>query len=140
MRKKLFIGIDPGVSTGFAVCDPAEKSLVLSTILLHEGFEEVKRLNESHDLVVVIEDPNLWTYFKGTKNAKARLQGAGSVKRDYSAWRDFLTSLKIPFKAVQPNKTRNAWADDPALFRKLTGYAKKSSKHARVAALLVWRK
>lgn len=140
MAKKLYIGIDPGVSTGFAVYDPADKALVLSTVLLHEGFDEVKRLKETHDLEVVIEDPNLWTYFKGTKNAKARLQGAGSVKRDYSAWRDFLKSLNIPFKSVQPNKTRNAWADDSGLFQKITGYKKKSSKHARVAALLVWRK
>jgi hypothetical protein len=138
-RSKLLIGIDPGVNTGFAAYDPIHKTLDLQTFQLHRAFIEVTRLMELHDLEVVIEDPNLWTHFQNSKNAKAKLQGAGSVKRDFSAWRDFLNDWKIPFTAVRPDKTRNSYADDETLFTKITGYTKRCSKHARVAALLVYK-
>jgi hypothetical protein len=140
MRRKLFIGIDPGVNTGFAIYDPADKSLQLFTFAIHEAFAKVTELMGDNHLQVVIENPSLWTYFKDTKKAKARLQGAGSVKRDFSAWTAFLIDNKIPFRSVRPDKTRNAYAEDAALFGKITGYQKRSSGHARVAAMLVYKK
>lgn len=140
MRKKLFIGLDPGVSTGFAIYDPSDKSLQLFTFALHEAFAKVTELKGDNDVQVVIENPNLWTYFKDKTKAKARLQGAGSVKRDYSAWKAFLEDNKIPYRSVRPDKTRNAYALDASLFGKITGYQKRSSGHARVAGMLVWRK
>jgi hypothetical protein len=140
MRKKLFIGIDPGVSTGFAIYDPEKKELQLFTYKIHEAFDSVAKMAPFIDLHVTIEDPNQWTHFKSYQEAKKKLQGAGSVKRDFSAWRDFLTDWNIPFTAVRPDKQRNAYATNEALFKKITGYPKRSSGHARVAAMLVWRK
>ena len=140
MAKKLFIGIDPGVNTGFALFDPEKKTLTLRTLKLHEGFREVENLYKFFDLHVTIEDPNQWTHFRSYKEAKAKLQGAGSVKRDFSAWRDFLNDWEIPFTAVRPDKQRNLYATNEGLFKKITGYEKRSSGHARVAAMLVWRK
>lgn len=138
--KKLFIGVDPGVSTGFAVYDPEKKSLVLRTLKLHEAWREVENLFKFFDLHVTIEDPNQWTHFRSYAEAKKKLQGAGSVKRDFSAWRDFLNDWDIPYTAVRPDKQRNAYATNEDLFKKITGYEKRSSGHARVAAMLIWRK
>lgn len=139
MSKKLLIGIDPGRNTGFATFNPEERKLDLYTLKLHDAFFQIDKLHDCFDLEVAIENPNLWTHFKDNKAAKAKLQGAGSVKRDYSAWADFLDDYKIPYRAVRPDKTRNGYAVDAALFAKITGYTKKSSEHARVAALLVWK-
>jgi hypothetical protein len=139
MSKKLLIGIDPGRKTGLAVYDPEKKSLLLDTLKLHEAFRQVSKLRDLYDVEVVIENPNLWTHFHNVKNAKAKLQGAGSVKRDYSAWTDFLEDYGIPYRAVRPDKTRNGYAYDRELFTKITGYTKKCSEHARVAAMLVWK-
>jgi hypothetical protein len=138
MRKKLYIGIDPGRKTGIAVYDPEKKSLLLDTLKLHEAFRQVSKLRDIWDIEVVIENPNLWTHFQNTKNAKAKLQGAGSVKRDYSAWTDFLDDYGIPYRGVRPDKTRNLYAGQVEMFAKITGYTKRSSEHARVAGLLVW--
>jgi len=139
MRKKLLIGIDPGKHTGIAIYDLERKSLLLDTLKLHEAFRQMIQLNQVWDLEVVIENPNLWTHFQNSKDARAKLQGAGSVKRDYSAWIEFLDDYGIPYKGVRPDKTRNAYAKQHALFIKMTGYTKRCSEHARVAALLVWR-
>jgi hypothetical protein len=140
MSKKLLIGIDPGVNTGIATYDPEKKSLLLDTLKLHEAFRQLIQLNQFWDLEVVIENPNLWTHFQNSKDAKAKLQGAGSVKRDYSAWVEFLTDYGIPFNGVRPDKSRNAYAKQNALFQKITGYTKRCSEHARVAAMLVYKR
>ena len=140
MAKKLLIGIDPGTHTGIATYDPEKKVLLLDTLKLHEAFRQMRQLNQFWDLEVIIENPNLWTHFQNRKDARAKLQGAGSVKRDYSAWVEFLQDYKIPFTGIRPDKTRNLYAKDQSFFKKLTGYTKRCSEHARVAALLVWRK
>jgi hypothetical protein len=139
MSKKLIIGIDPGRKTGIAVYTPETKSLILGTYKLHQAFDQVKKLNQHFNIEVVIENPNLWTHFQNVKNARAKMQGAGSVKRDYSAWTDFLDDYKITYKAVRPDKTRNGYAYDVELFKKITGYTERCSEHARVAALLVYK-
>lgn len=141
LSKKILIGIDPGVNTGIAVLNPATKALTLRTLRIHEAFDQIDQLLACKFVIeVTIEDPNLWTHFNPRdKSAKARMQGAGSVKRDFSAWRDFLEDRGIPFTTRRPDKTRNAWAKDVRLFKQITGFDKECSEHARVAAMLVWR-
>jgi hypothetical protein len=133
---KLFVGIDPGVNTGLAVWDKEGKKLDLKTVKLHQGFDIVRSL-KANIKSVVIENPNLWNYFTDSKAARARLQGAGSVKRDFKAWQDFLADEGIPFHAVRPDKRRNALATNKDHFQRITGYTGKSSEHARVAAMLI---
>jgi hypothetical protein len=139
MNPRILIGIDPGKHTGLAFFDPDKKTLTLSTVKIHQAFEEVLKMQQFVDIEVTIEDPNLWTHFKNTVEAKAKLQGAGSIKRDYSAWVDFLEDKKIPFKSVRPDKTRNKMAKRAVLFKRVTNYKLRCSEHARVAAMLVWR-
>jgi hypothetical protein len=134
--KKIYVGIDPGVHTGLAIWNKGEKKLELKTVKLHQAFDLVRQHKASiHTLV--IENPNLWNYFTDHKTARARLQGAGSVKRDFKAWQDFLADEQIPFCAVRPDKKRNALATNKDHFTRITGYTGKSSEHARVAAMLI---
>lgn len=137
MTKSIYIGIDPGVNTGFAVLNKGTGSLALYTLMLHEGFDLARSL-KNEIKYVVIEDPNLWTHFHNSKNAKEKMQGAGSIKRDYKAWVDFLTSEGIEFKSVRPDKTRNKLAKDKNKFKQITGYNHRSTEHARVAGMLVF--
>lgn len=134
--KKLFIGIDPGVHTGFAIWNKSEKKLELKTIKLHQGFDLIRTLKADIS-TVVIENPNLWNYFTDHKAARARLQGAGSVKRDFKAWQEFFADEGIPFIAVRPDKKRNQLAENKDHFARITGFKGQSSGHARVAAMLI---
>ncbi len=136
---RIIIGIDPGVKTGIALFDPELHKLTLLTMKIHQAFDEIARMNNAFPIEVVIENPNLWTHFSKSKNAHKRLQGAGSIKRDYSAWVDFLNAHKILFRSVRPDKQRNALAVDKETFKRITDYQDRSSEHARCAALLVWR-
>jgi hypothetical protein len=136
----LLIGIDPGRNTGFAVFNPANRALILRTVKLHKGFEHVHSLLNFFLVEVEIEDPNLWTRFaKNDTKVMARIKGVGSVMRDFSAWVDFFEEYNIPFRKRRPDKTRNSYAYDEKLFRKITGYTARCSEHARVAAMLVYK-
>lgn len=137
--RKIKIGIDPGVNTGFAVFDLVTKELELYTFKIHEAFDKIREL-KSNIVSVVVENPNLWTHFGNSKDAAAKKQGAGSVKRDYSAWSDFLESEKIEFLGLRPDKNRNAYAYNKDLFFRTTNYTKRCSEHARVAAMLVFNR
>jgi hypothetical protein len=138
MKKTIFIGIDPGQSNGFAL-KKGEK-YILETFKLFELFEEFDRLQPFYnEILVYIENPNLWTYFKSSPNASDRLQGAGNVKGTYSHIEAYLKDRKIDYVGLRPDKTRNSYgeAKNRELFNKLTGYTGMCSTHARDAAMLV---
>lgn len=86
MKKPTYkIGIDPGTNTGIAVWCNEEKELVaINTMKIHEAILAVLQLRQSFELEMVIEDPNTWVQFRQNNQAKARAQGAGSVKRDFA--------------------------------------------------------
>ena len=133
-KPTIYIGIDPGVNTGLAYWCKADKNLQLETKSLHRAFEWVKNFSLSGDCLVRIEDARLRKYFGNS--GREKLQGAGSIKRDCKAWEDFLTDMNIKFELVSPKqKGAKVTAD---YFKKLTGYNKKSSQHARDAGLLVF--
>lgn len=136
---KISIGIDPGKNTGFAVFCHTEKRLIeCRTLLIHEALEIVRHIAEYDEHTeVVIEDPFTWVPFRRQKADNSRLQGAGSVKRDFTIWKDFCESNKIQYRTV---KLQSAKKKLPAKqFFQLTGWSEKSSVHARDAAMLVFR-
>ena len=139
-NKKIFIGIDPGQSNGFAI--RAYGALQLYTLKLYELFEKIEDVLELHSvdqIQVFIENPNLWTNFKNSPDAASRLQGAGSVKGTYAHIAEYLTDRNIDFVGCRPDKTRNSYgaAKNIEVFQELTGYTKRCSEHARVAAMLI---
>ena len=139
----IYIGIDPGTHTGVAFWDGSKQELIeLATIPIHQALEKVRRFYNDNkglfDICVVFEDARQRTWFGKDKNTSAKLQGAGSIKRDCSIWEDFLTDYGIPFRAVPPQKGCTKW--DDKYFKRVTGWKGKTSNHSRDAAILVFGK
>lgn len=137
----LYIGIDTGRATGFAVWESECREFdAIATLPIHEALDRVRRLHKAYgdDLVVVFEDARQRKWLPREKNAsqyRGRLQGAGSVKRDATIWEDFCQDLGIRYEAKAPTKGATKWSAET--FRKVTGWEQRTSNHARDAALLV---
>ena len=136
----IYIGIDPGSHTGVAVWDTWRgEFLSLETLPIHRALQEVFKWSQRPvKIQVVFEDARQRTWFGKDKNTSAKLQGAGSIKRDCSIWEDFLTDYEIPFRAVPPQKGCTKW--DDKYFKMVTGWKGKTSNHSRDAAILVFGK
>ena len=132
----IYIGIDVGTHTGFAVWDSGERKLLsLDTLLIHQAMEQVLHwyYKCDGDIMVIFEDARLRKWYGEESNAK--LQGAGSVKRDCSIWEDFLKDKGIMFKAVHPLKGMTKLSS--IYFKRITKWEGKTSEHSRDAAMLV---
>ena len=133
----IWIGIDTGTHTGLAVWDDKLKKLTsLETIPIHRAMSRVLAISGSEEVMVIFEDARQRTWFGNDKNTIAKLQGAGSIKRDCSIWEDFLTDYEIPFRAVPPQKGCTKWTKE--YFKMVTGWKGKTSNHSRDAAVLVF--
>lgn len=130
---KVEVGIDPGTNTGIAVKYDGVFSQV-RTVTICEAIEEVKRLHTEfgNRLTLRIEDARLRTYFG--KAGREQLMGAGSIKRDCNIWEEEMTRLCIRFQMVHPKNVKATTAEQ---FKKLTGWADRTSIHAREAAWMV---
>jgi hypothetical protein len=127
------IGIDPGVNTGIAV-KLNGVYLSIETTMIHKAMKTVAAIKDTcdaggHKLTVVIENPNA----SGGSIVKA--QGAGSIKRDFSVWRDFLTDIGVEFRAIKPMKGMTKV--DEHKFQVMTKWMGRTSNHARDAAMLI---
>ena len=137
------IGIDPGTHTGLALYYPTKaKKLYLYTLKIHEAMEKINDMFSDYYTeieLVVIENPNQVRFFSDKRKANAQAQGAGSIKRDFKIWMDFLADKKIKVVRAAPSKQRNGYAKDLKIFERITGYGRRSSEHARCAAMLIWK-
>lgn len=135
----IYIGIDPGTHTGLAVWN-GSVLVECTTLPIHKAMKFVTSYRDKcaarqEELAVVLEDARQRTWFGRDRNSTAKLQGAGSIKRDCSIWEDFLTDEGIEFRAVPPVKGGTKL--DADYFRELSGWTGKTSNHARDAAILV---
>lgn len=133
----LFIGIDTGKHTGMAVWDSfAACFLLIDTMKIHQAMKLVEDYasKAADGVTVIFEDARQRKWFGNT--GKEVAQGAGSVKRDAVIWEDFLTDLGIPFRAMPPAKGVTKMT--ATTFRALTGWQRRTSEHARDAAMLVF--
>lgn len=127
----IYVGIDTGVNTGFAVWDSKQRSLLqVCSLPIHKAMERVRSLYDEYkagigDKVIVrVEDPRQRTWF-GTERMsremeRKKLQGVGSVKRDASIWDDYLKELGVEYEMVAPK--RNVTKLTQERFRALTGW------------------
>lgn len=138
MTNIIYIGIDPGTHTGIAVWSSKERKLLsVETKGMYEATEDILFLAERYgpnNILVRFEDARKRNWFGNS--GREQLQGAGSIKRDCSLWEEFLTSKGIPFVPVAPKANRTKMK--PEAFAKYTGWAKRTSEHARDAAMLVF--
>lgn len=131
----IYIGIDPGKHTGVAAWDSERKAFIsIDTMLIHQAMDYMLKLRESSDIFVIFEDARLRKWYGDKTNAK--LQGAGSVKRDCVIWEDFLTDNNIKHKASDPRTQRTKLTSQT--FQFLTSWGGRTSEHARDAAMLVF--
>jgi hypothetical protein len=140
----IYIGIDTGVHTGYAVYDSRIQQLTaVGTDKIHNVMQLVSGLKDvagekGDNIRVRVEDARkrTWYGFHTAKQDRARLQGAGSVKRDAQIWEDYLTDLCVDFEMVAPKN--NATKLTAESFRQLTGWTGKTNEHGRDAAMLVY--
>ena len=140
----IWISIDPGSHTGLAVWDGATRRFTEITALpIHAAMEKVKNLAafysfKNYGVTVVFEDARLRKWYGKNTAAKdrARLQGAGSVKRDSAIWEDALKDWGIDYRKVAPKNNLTKLSDEA--FRRLTGWTQRTNEHGRDAAMLVF--
>lgn len=133
------IGIDTGTHTGFAAWDGRGKQfLAIETLPLHAALLRVHTLAKEQPVEVWYEDARQRKWYGNNTAAKdrARLQGAGSVKRDSTIWEEALTDWGIPFHKIPP--CANMTKLSAERFRNLTGWTGRTNEHSRDAAMLVW--
>jgi hypothetical protein len=132
----MMVGIDPGVRTGLAIWNKAERKLTaVNTMGITQAMQTVRVMSDVGSLHSVrFEDARLRTWF-GDKGREA-LMGAGSIRRDCSVWQEFLEGLEgVIFTPVSP-RAKGVKLDAEA-FRRLTGWEGRTSEHSRDAAMLV---
>ena len=137
----LVIGIDPGLHTGLAVWDTSSRQLLdvrCSGII--DAMRYLRELQETRGIgLVVFEDARKrkWIPREATiSEARGRAQGAGSVKRDCAIWEAICRDYRLPFDALPPKAGMTKLSADA--FARLTGWATRTSNHARDAAMLVF--
>ena len=138
-KARYYIGLDVGVKTGLCVWDSQEKRILsIETYGILEAMEAVGVFLctdgiDREDVILVIEDPNQRKWF-GTSGREV-LQGAGSVKRDFSIWTEFCKVHKLNYWAKPPRKAQKMKEIE---FKFLTKVKGRTSQHARDACLLVF--
>lgn len=139
--KRYFIGIDPGVDTGFAVWDSDAKDfLAIETVKIHEAIEWVSRSSFKYAFFRV-EDARLRKWVPKEKDIKQRIgraKGAGSVSRDAQIWEEFFKSIGADYEMVPPKNNKTKVSSD--YFKKISGWEHRTSQHGRDAAMLVINK
>lgn len=137
-RPEYVIGIDTGTKTGMAIWNRQKKQFEeLSTLPIHRALLKVKEMHEKgYKIHVAVEDARKAVFGRWGEDNKAKLQGAGSVKRDAVIWEDFLQDFGISHVMVRPNKRITKLGKYE--FEKQTGYMGLTSSHSRDAAMLVY--
>ena len=134
----IFIGIDTGTHTGIAVWNSEENKFIdIKTLMLHQALQMVITMCQiwkRENVMVLFEDARQRKWFG--RNSEEKKIGAGYVKRDAVIWEQFCTDYGIAFRALPPAKGATKLGAD--YFKRLTGWSKRTSEHARDAAMIVF--
>ena len=137
----IYVGIDPGVDTGFATYNTETKEHAISTLTFWKTIYAINAIQSLGDLTVVVENPNLNkpVFFRGL-NAMKNLrvaQNVGANKRDAQLLIDYCKDRKIPLIEVRPSK--NTYTKlSVEQFEEIFGITDRTSQHARDAMMLIF--
>ncbi len=132
----IIIGIDPGVKTGIAVWDTDTSEFAqIKTCGILEAMETVNDWRAVSEAILIIEDARKRKWFGN--NSSAKRMGAGSIKRDCKIWQEYCDYHNLQCYFKPPSKGMTKWDSDK--FKVVTGWQRRTSEHARDAALLVWK-
>lgn len=133
----MYIGIDPGTMTGIAtIIDGKYSQITQTNIIRAMDMVRITHQLEIWDICLHVENPSYRKYFGNT--GREKLQGAGSIKRDYKIWTEFAAEYGIRLFPVSPAEIGSTF-DNEVVFHAATGYAKKCGKHARDAAKIIYK-
>lgn len=141
MNKKILIGIDTGVNTGFAVAIDDGDGGVLQKVECVSITKAMANINElvstsgKENIKLYIEDARLRTWFTG---GREKAQGVGSVKRDAQIWEEWCKEQDLNYIMIHPKANTTKTKAD--VFKKRTGWLGRTNEHARDAAMLVFRR
>lgn len=136
-----WIGIDPGVHTGFAVWQGG-RFAELETFPLHRALLRLLDIADElghQNVHVVFEDARQRKWIPRESSVRERIgraQGAGSVKRDCAIWEAVCRDFRIPCTATAPKDGTTKLSAEA--FAQLTKVGTTTSSHARDAAMLVF--
>lgn len=145
----IYLGVDPGINTGFAVWNaPAQKLLEVKTVNFWGCITHITQymnLYGASEICLVIEDVigNRPTFHHNATGAKQRekiSQNVGGNKRDCQLIIEYCEMHGIKVVRKVPGRGGSTKLKDEP-FKKLTKWEGKTSNHARDAAMLVygWR-
>ena len=135
IKHDCIIGIDPGVTTGYAVWNIENQAFeVVASGSILEVMQRLEIYLVFGQNLFVIENPNLRKWFGNS--GRERLQGAGSIKRDYSIWVSWFKIHNIEFNDVAPVNVKTKMDQDQ--FKKMTGWEKATNSHSRDAGMMVF--
>lgn len=133
----MYIGIDPGTMTGIAtIIDGKYSQITQTNIIRAMDMVRITHQLEIWDICLHVENPSYRKYFGST--GREKLQGAGSIKRDYKIWVEFAQEYGIRIFPVSPAEIGSQF-DNEVVFHAATGYTKKCGKHARDAAKIIYK-
>ena len=136
MQNKFEIGIDPGTKTGVAVVHNGEL-IAVETCGIIAAMDVIRDIvNIGADVTVHVENPNFRKYFG--KSGSEKYQGAGSIKRDFAIWTEFVQSIGVELVPVPPASIGSQF-DNVAVFQAATGWKGRTSKHGRDAVKMVYK-
>lgn len=129
------IGIDTGTKTGIAISIDGSLQRV-DCMTITKAMQLVSEYPPG-TTKLFIEDARKWIGFNGkTKTTDARLQGAGSVKRDASIWEDWCKENGYQAVFVKPmGKGLKKSAEE---FKQITKWKGRTNEHSRDAAMIVY--
>ena len=134
-KPKYKIGIDTGVNTGFAVYSDGKLQRVES-MSITKAMQAVLSYPPG-ETRLFIEDARKWRGWKGkTKQTEARIQGAGSVKRDAQIWEAWCKENGYEAFFIAPYHNTTKLKDED--FKRITKWTGKTNNHGRDAAMLVF--
>lgn len=130
------IGIDTGTNTGIAV-SVNSKLVMVRSMTITEAMALILAKYPPESTKLFIEDARKWIGFAGkTKKTEARRQGAGSIKRDATTWRDWCK--QHGYQAVFVKPIGKHLKKDAETFERITGWQGRTNGHGRDAGMIVW--